>query len=579
MDKTSDKRKCWSIRIFQISLLLFIAAFVIWSRNSRSLPYIYNDEFGYWMTPAYLEGLPWQSVCESIPYYSFGYGFVLWIIMRICPSSAVAYDISIYLNILWLILIYLLMKYILKNVFHIRHDLLIVTIAGVSTLFPGVLAESGYSWPECFLGFLFLFQLWLFYKACSSQNELYLSILGLVSAFSYFVHQRTLGILLAVSLVVILMSVFKKISKKGVILYIISVCVILYLGLSFKKSLIADMWESSATVAGNNMEGQVSKVFSLFSVDGLVDFILSISGKIFYIFAATFCLAPFAFFRMAKKLLNIIKLKGDFSILDWFTLVLLLATVFSLFINTVSMLIPYNITQVYYGRYIDNLLTIWIAIGFFEIYNEPPHLKEVVWFLIVYIGLAIDVKLQTKFYGLRWQAAINSAATAYLAEKEYFEAKKAMIIPSLMWLILSRKYKNPKNAILVPSIVMALMYTAISYSTIVKFNLDWINASLENQEIANVLKQSTDEEGFRVFAYYDEDGTFPQRFSGNGIQFLLSNCPVEMLYDINDLPKDDNWYLLVSSQEWKESDLDISFTSDYDTVYSSYLYTLLKKTS
>lgn len=243
------------------------------------------------------------------------------------------------------------------------------------------------------------------------------------------------------------------------------------------------------------------------------------------------------------------------------------------------MLIPYNITQVYYGRYIDNLLTIWIAIGFFEIYNEPPHLKEVVWFLIVYIGLAIDVKLQTKFYGLRWQAAINSAATAYLAEKEYFEAKKAMIIPSLMWLILSRKYKNPKNAILVPSIVMALMYTAISYSTIVKFNLDWINASLENQEIANVLKQSTDEEGFRVFAYYDEDGTFPQRFSGNGIQFLLSNCPVEMLYDINDLPKDDNWYLLVSSQEWKESDLDISFTSDYDTVYSSYLYTLLKKTS
>ena len=58
-------------------IVIFLLIIPFLHISVRSLPYVYNDEFGYWVSAAHMVGMDWSEVFSIIPYYSYGYGFIL----------------------------------------------------------------------------------------------------------------------------------------------------------------------------------------------------------------------------------------------------------------------------------------------------------------------------------------------------------------------------------------------------------------------------------------------------------------------------------------------------------------------
>ena len=78
--------KCWK---WIFPGVLSVILFLVMSKDSQYFNQLllYDDEFGYWAASAYLTGTDWRSVTSGIPYYSYGYGFLILTPIRLLISS------------------------------------------------------------------------------------------------------------------------------------------------------------------------------------------------------------------------------------------------------------------------------------------------------------------------------------------------------------------------------------------------------------------------------------------------------------------------------------------------------------
>ena len=93
------KKDTYFIVLLGISLLL-IYLFKIDSLNTIC---VIGDEFGYWASGAYFAGLDWGDVACFNPYYSYGYGLWLSLIIKFFDDSILAYKVAIILNCFFIV--------------------------------------------------------------------------------------------------------------------------------------------------------------------------------------------------------------------------------------------------------------------------------------------------------------------------------------------------------------------------------------------------------------------------------------------------------------------------------------------
>ena len=79
-------------------VFLFIIAIVFYVANDSFMPYILNDEIGYWSNAAFFSGYDWSSIANSIGYYSYGYSIILAPVLYFTKNPMLSYQIAIILN-------------------------------------------------------------------------------------------------------------------------------------------------------------------------------------------------------------------------------------------------------------------------------------------------------------------------------------------------------------------------------------------------------------------------------------------------------------------------------------------------
>lgn len=524
------------IMILVVFIVLLLVPFL--HISVRGLPYVYNDEFGYWASAAWFLGKDWSEVFSIIPYYSYGYGVILALLMAAVENMQDAYRLAVALNGLWLALSFVFLYKSALEIYPTVKKRNLIFVSAAATLFSSNFAQVNYTWPETFLFLLFCVQFYFIVKIARNPSSLKLIILAIVTAYSFCVHQRTLGIVVAVVVLVLILLIQKRISFRQIICFILPFTVGIMIIVICKSKVIENIWLNSSVTSGNNFSGQVSKVALIFSLEGIRNIILSFLGKVYYVFAATFFLVPFAVNTILRKWIFLKKKESNISFEVWIGIFLILALVFTIGINTLGMILPGNVTHIVYGRYTDNILGPFLLIAVIEFCRNRIDIKESIFYIVVYVLLSLSVYYSLDIYDVVFQAAINNAGIAYIVETGHIELAKGFIFVVGVWLMLHliKKFvNNEKHTLTIISIALIAIFFVIGQKTYKKFELDWSADSISNMENAQMIQELCEAYGdLEIYVISNIPWSFASLYPGNGIQFLLPDYKIHNV-DINDI--------------------------------------------
>ena len=499
----------------------------------RNLPYVYNDEFGYWASAARFVGMDWNEVFSKIAYYSYGYSFVLAILIFVTGSAAVAYKLAILLNGVWLILSFLCLYKSAKILFPKYRKELLMLVSFVAALFSSNIAEVNYTWPETFLFFLFCAIFYLILSIWQQSSCLKLLALSLLTVYTFFVHQRTLGIVLAIGIIVLMMLFMKKISWKQFLCFAMPILIGFILGSQVKDFVINEVWNNSGAVSGNNFSGQTHKIKSLLTYSGIKKFVLALLGKGYYVFASNYFIVPLSVCILVQWIWIAIRKKQQ-TIKCVIGVFLLLSLIFSLGINSIFMMTPGNVTHIVYGRYIDNVIGPFLMIGIISLFEYKINWFKNLFAIAVFSFLSYAVYYNLKVYNLYFQAAINNAGIAYMVDPGNIELAKGFIVVIAVWSILQIIKKvivKKEIAITIASLFLLCVFFVIGQKTYSKFEMDWSKASESSMKHAQMIEDLQEEYGdLEIYAILNTQGDFPGIYAGNGIQFLLQEEQVHYVH-------------------------------------------------
>lgn len=344
-------------------------------------PFVYNDEMGYWTHAAEMAGLDWHGVSKTLAWYSFGYSFMLAPLMKIFSDTVILYRAAIILNICMEIVSYFLFVYIIRYLFPKIGKLPASFVSAAAILYTSYQMNAGIAFSETALLFVTNLIVFNVVRVIKKPTYLNLGCLGLLSAYIFMVHNRTIGIVASAVILVALGLIFKKINFKKAGIFTLTLFIGMVCNKFIKVALESALWPSGKA-GGNNAESVFGKLKDAFSsVDAIKKLLSIMAAQGFAVSAATMCIVLFAMWAIVKNILFALgktaaalkeKKKLDCNIFD--ERIFLLVFIFCAFISTwiisgVFMFDFQRIDHVLYTRYFDIIVGVLIMIGICYLYQ------------------------------------------------------------------------------------------------------------------------------------------------------------------------------------------------------------------
>lgn len=206
-----------------------------------------SDVFGYWSSAAYFAGKNWSQITSTFGYFSYGYGLILIPLFYIFDDIILMYKASIVLNALMVSCIFIISYKISKNYLGMKENISI-GISLVVTFYPSYLAQSNVAWSEIIIALIVWLVVYLFISYNKGNKTTRIVFISICIGYLYMVHQRTIGILISCILVLTLMVIIKKISRKQYIISIIIITFMLILNAYMKNIIQSNVWLNSESV-------------------------------------------------------------------------------------------------------------------------------------------------------------------------------------------------------------------------------------------------------------------------------------------------------------------------------------------
>ena len=263
-----------------------------------------EDELGYWGNAAYFAGLNWGNVLNNTVYYSYGYSFILMLILKLPVSPLIMYRMAIIINALFMLVSLGISNYLLKQLFPEKNRYLINIACFAGTLYSGYITISNFVFSECLLIMLTWILLLQAFLICKKKTPLRVALFCLELCYIYIVHMRTLAYVIAgvIFLFYILINDIKRdkyLSRKEIVRFVLEgmiIFIIIFISSILKKNLQAELYVSDNMA---NDYGAIIESISLYNI--FIPFISAMCGRAFYLWAATLGFFPIGFVYSLKK--------------------------------------------------------------------------------------------------------------------------------------------------------------------------------------------------------------------------------------------------------------------------------------
>lgn len=377
---------------FQYLLLFVILIFSIYQYSVHRLYgfSVYPDEFGYWASAAQWLGYDWADVASLGYYYSFGYSLILAPILWLFHDSIMAYRAAVFINmslqcvsvgLLWGIFRRLYCPLVCNEEEERIRKKQIAFAVGAAVFYPAWTFYMQMTLTEALLAFLYVFicyQFVLLLEDWKTRNVIMrLLLLSIAFLYLYFVHMRTVGVVAAAVLVMVLYLWHKPEYRRFLLIVGAVLLVGTVIGVWIKKAVTESVYAAADVerLAVNDYTGKLRVLKELLTFEGIKLFLESCAGKLYYLGMASFGLfypaAGVCIKRTAALLQRIFHRDAaeEKRTADWFCCFLLLTMLGQFCVIAVSVRGSWRLDSIIYGRYNEYLLPVFLGIGILELLN------------------------------------------------------------------------------------------------------------------------------------------------------------------------------------------------------------------
>lgn len=528
---------------------------------------IVDDQLGYWGIAARLAGYDWSEMVSMTAYYGFGYPIILVPLFWLSAEPAIIYQLSIMLNIGMLIASFFLAISCARILFPSMNRTLRSFICFLVIVYGNNMAQMYTAWTETLLYLLFwlIFYLILLMEHHFSYKKLFLLIF--VCGYMYAVHQRSVGVCIAVFLVLMTKLYFNFERKKRFLGEGIAVvfAIMLLLGITvFKNVLVSTLWGSADAdvVSLSDYGGQIDKVKYLLNAKGLTEFFQSICGRIYYLIAGTLFSGAFGFVYTIRKIWSYAVCgrkwgaeKDDMKMQPGLIpfLFIFLSLLAELGISAVFMYLDHSrIDILVYGRYMEFVFGPLMLLGFGFLINRKP-VMEFAGISIVFLICAVIVE---SLYEDMRNLPFNHICASQLLQFFYnwkkwerlhlFFGISLLIILAMLLVLMTLRKKIWLGCIVL--IIVSLKLWGGNLDSVMKINENWNSRFVES---FNPVREFLKENGIEEITFLDSksevaDVNVNEDTYMKQLQFTLYDITVHRKV-ITDAPnlmlEEDKWYI------------------------------------
>lgn len=362
---------------------------------------IYPDEFGYWANAAQAVGYDWREAVSLGPYYSYGYSILLFPILKFSRDGVTVYRTAVFVNVLMQAGAPFLAWGIYRRLFPLIAEEYCLMAAGMAALYPVWSFYSQMTLTESMLCFLYLLGCYLFVRCLESGSTVTLGVTTVLFIYMYTVHMRTIGILAAFLITLLVMSWQRQERYGG------AAGILLLAGCGITLTALGKRYVSGSVYAMSGAELRAvgeygSKLHLLTEIltgERTVSFLLGCAGKLYYLFMASFGMLIPAAFCLTQRLNEMITSARHKERVPWrnfFALFAALSILGQFAVTALYMSGNGRLDAVFYGRYNEYLIPLMIGLGALELLRKGNFRRHCLWggaacyalFGITYYGLA-----------------------------------------------------------------------------------------------------------------------------------------------------------------------------------------------
>ncbi len=488
-------------------------------------PIRFPDEFGYWSHGARLLGYDWNAVSGIHPYYSFGYGMLMAPLLKWCSNPVVLYRIAVSINFILMVWCYVILKKILGILFHAPVCPFMTLFSGLAVFYSSFMVYAQTTLPEILLVLLYLLLIVSVLMFFQKPSAYYMGAMAAISAGLYFVHMRTLGIGIALWLVLVWEAIRNKEIRAYVLTGALAYGILIIAGVGYKNSYMDEIYNVSggSLAALNDFSGQIEKLGKLTTVKGMADFICSLGGKLFYLGSATGGLFYWGIMSVYSMTACGIRYKMAAARF------ILLSALFTLGIVSLFMIDTPRADGVIYGRYSEILLPILIGTGLTAMVHSPGLWKGsfgIICFQSVMMYL-VNWKISSSgAYGIYRHSIPAVAYALEFSSNRVFAFTKnvylggvffGLTMAGVLWIVRRRE------RFLYLAFVWAVIQWGLGMDVCSRMNYKYNRDNYQDIIIAEQIKDMAGEYERIVFLYSDGYGYVDL------LQFCLKEIPVHVL--------------------------------------------------
>ncbi len=391
---------------------------------------IYPDEFGYWASAAQTLGYDWSATAALGSYYSFGYGMILTPILWLFRNGRLAYQAAVAVNMLLQCgsagLLWGIFKRLHQSDYSNEKKMQSVLAVGIAVFYPPWSFYMQMTLTEPLLMFLYVLICYQIIMLIDKTSITRAAFLALSLIYIYFVHMRTVAVIIAAIITFILYAWKTPSVRKSLIIAFMVLAAGLLCGIWVKERVTNTVYAvaDEEFLSVNDYAGHIQTFKDLLSLQGIKDLFLSSIGKLYYLVVASFGLFIPGIYICIKK--TWIMLRQIFARSDksqeqikqnqkLFYLFVLLSMFGQFVITAIVCMRPGRLDGFVYGRYNEHILPVFIGIGLLAFCESKCKIRLYICCVIVSVITFVITFWSAMYSGLTVMQGYFAAGISYLS--------------------------------------------------------------------------------------------------------------------------------------------------------------------